>query len=100
MNSGIDYRQSLSRLFNRGLTTWVVLGLLFLQFLPGSASAAQNKPNVIVVLIDDQGYGDFSCLGNPILKTPNLDKLREHSFRRFPRRAHVYAHTRPVDERA
>jgi arylsulfatase A-like enzyme len=34
-----------------------------------------DKPNVIVILSDDQGYGDFSGTGNPIVRTPNLDKL-------------------------
>ena len=33
------------------------------------------KPNVIIVLTDDQGYGDLSLTGNPILKTPNMDRL-------------------------
>ena len=36
---------------------------------------AKKRPNVIVILTDDQGYGDFSCHGNPVLKTPNMDKL-------------------------
>ncbi|MBN2023907.1 MAG: arylsulfatase [Pirellulales bacterium] len=40
-----------------------------------------RKPNVIVVITDDQGYGDFSCLGNPILKTPHLDRLHDQSVR-------------------
>ena len=39
------------------------------------------KPNVIIVLSDDQGYGDFSCHGNPVLKTPALDKLYTESVR-------------------
>ena len=39
------------------------------------------KPNVIIVLTDDQGYGDLSCHGNPVLKTPNLDQLRTESVR-------------------
>jgi arylsulfatase len=39
------------------------------------------KPNVIVVLTDDQGYGDLSCHGNPVLKTPYLDQLRAESVR-------------------
>ena len=34
-----------------------------------------NRPNVVIVMTDDQGYGDLSCHGNPILKTPHLDKL-------------------------
>lgn len=40
-----------------------------------------ERPNVIIVLSDDQGYGDFSCHGNPILKTPALDKLYSESIR-------------------
>jgi len=39
-----------------------------------------RKPNVIVVLTDDQGYGDLSLHGNPIVKTPNLDKLGKESI--------------------
>ena len=40
-----------------------------------------SKPNVIFVLTDDQGYGDLSCHGNPVIKTPYLDALREESVR-------------------
>ena len=42
---------------------------------------AAAKPNVIVVLSDDQGFGDFSINGNPVLKTPNLDALARQSVR-------------------
>jgi arylsulfatase len=44
-------------------------------------AAKPARPNVIIVMTDDQGYGDFSCHGNPILRTPNLDKLRAKSVR-------------------
>ncbi len=44
-----------------------------------TSSAA--RPNVIIVLSDDQCYGDFSCHGNPVLRTPNLDKLHAQSIR-------------------
>lgn len=40
-----------------------------------------SRPNVIVLLTDDQGYGDFSCHGNPVLKTPAMDKLHSQSVR-------------------
>ncbi len=42
---------------------------------------AAEKPNVILLLTDDQGYGDLSCHGNPILKTPHLDRLYRESVR-------------------
>jgi arylsulfatase B len=48
--------------------------------LQGSVQAA-DKPNVVIVITDDQGYGDLSCHGNPILKTPQIDKLFADSVR-------------------
>jgi arylsulfatase A-like enzyme len=59
--------------------TLFILGCLCprLQAAPASAS----KPNVLIVLTDDQGMGDFSCYGNPVLKTPHLDRLREQCVR-------------------
>lgn len=44
-------------------------------------SAAYTKPNIIFILTDDQGYGDLSCTGNPILKTPNMDRLHNEGVR-------------------
>ncbi|MGI9242920.1 MAG: arylsulfatase [Verrucomicrobiales bacterium] len=45
------------------------------------APAAGDRPNVILVMTDDQGYGDLGCHGNPILKTPEIDKLHSESIR-------------------
>jgi arylsulfatase len=44
-------------------------------------AATQRRPNVIVILTDDQGYGDFSFTGNPVLKTPHTDRLAAQSVR-------------------
>jgi len=41
-----------------------------------------SRPNIVVVITDDQGYGDIGAHGNPVLKTPNLDRLRAEG-RRF-----------------
>ncbi len=41
----------------------------------------KSKPNVVIVMTDDQGYGELSFHGNPVLKTPQLDKLAKQSVR-------------------
>ncbi len=48
---------------------------------PATAPSEQPRPNVVLVITDDQGYGDFSCQGNPVLKTPHLDALYDESIR-------------------
>jgi len=50
----------------------------------GSAASAlppARPPNVILILTDDQGYGDLACHGNTMLRTPNLDRLHGESVR-------------------
>ncbi|MCS6851470.1 MAG: arylsulfatase [Gemmataceae bacterium] len=62
--------------------TLLLIGALGPALAATSAGAAElRRPNVIIVLTDDQGYGDFSCHGNPVLKTPHLDKLHAESIR-------------------
>jgi len=46
-----------------------------------ATAAAPTKPNIILVLTDDQGYGDLGCHGHPYVKTPNLDRLYAQSTR-------------------
>lgn len=45
------------------------------------AAELPSQPNIIFILTDDQGYGDLSCTGNPILKTPNMDRLHDEGVR-------------------
>jgi arylsulfatase A-like enzyme len=41
----------------------------------GAVPAAAAPPNVVLILTDDQGFGDLGCHGNPVLKTPHVDRL-------------------------
>ena len=52
------------------------LTCLFVPFvLLSTAAAGPAKPNVVVFLADDMGWGDSATYGHPLIKTPNLDKL-------------------------
>jgi arylsulfatase A-like enzyme len=62
----------------------VALGLLALGWhgQPVSVSAAEAKrPNILVILTDDQGYGDLGCYGATKFKTPRLDQLAREGTR-------------------
>ncbi len=58
--------------------SFFLVGLLLLTW---TQARAANRPNVVLVLTDDQGYGDLSCHGNPVIHTPNLDRLYAESIR-------------------
>ena len=53
----------------------VLLGVMAVA-IPASAQAKKSPPNVVIVITDDQGYGDFGFTGNTAINTPNIDKLR------------------------
>lgn len=52
-----------------------------LILLNGSSNADGPRPNLIVVFIDDMGWGDFSCFGNQEAQTPNIDRLAAEGIR-------------------
>ena len=56
--------------------------LIATLWLAGSLSAvtAAPPPNVVLVMTDDQGYGDLGCHGNQMIQTPNLDRLYGQSL--------------------
>ena len=63
-----------------------LLKWMFAQKRESAAGAARDaasaaRPNIIVIMTDDQGYGEFSCHGNPIARTPHIDKLASQSIR-------------------
>ena len=44
-------------------------------------AVAASKPNVVVIIVDDMGYGDIGAHGNPVIRTPQLDRLHAESAR-------------------
>ncbi len=55
----------------------IALALLALGI--ASRLTAADRPNVLLVLTDDQGFGDLGAHGNPVIRTPNLDKFTKQS---------------------
>lgn len=68
----MNTHQTISRLFRLAVSTFL-LGSLQL--------GAADRPNVVLVMTDDQGYGDLRCHGNSMIKTPNLDRLHSQAVR-------------------
>ena len=62
-------------------TVKIILVAITALTLASANLNAAEKPNVILILTDDVGYGDLACHGNPFVKTPNLDKLYAQSVR-------------------
>lgn len=54
----------------------VILVVSFLTLISSGMANETSKPNVIIVITDDQGYGDFGFTGNKAIQTPALDLLR------------------------
>jgi arylsulfatase A len=46
-----------------------------------SSLQAAEKPNIIIILADDMGYGDLGCYGHPSIRTPNIDRMAAEGLR-------------------
>lgn len=63
----------------RLITGKLVLLFVYIVLISSCVQSGDNadvRPNVILILADDQGYGDIACNGNPHIQTPHMDALR------------------------
>lgn len=49
--------------------------------MAASVQAAASRPNFIILFADDMGYGDLGCFGNPVIRTPHLDRMAAEGTR-------------------
>ena len=59
----------------------IILIYTFALSLISSAATKPDKPNILIIFTDDQGYGDLRCYGNKRNKTPELDKLANEGIK-------------------
>ena len=70
------------RILSMMLGLGCLLGFRVLGSEPtGAGRLRGSRPNIVLIMSDDQGYGEMSCHGNPILRTPHLDRLHSQSLR-------------------
>ena len=59
----------------------LILHAFVMPSILNAKEPAKDKPNVVLVITDDQGMGDLACMGNPYIRTPNLDDFYHESVR-------------------
>ena len=58
-----------------------ILILLLLSFVPSALVLGDSTPNIVLVMTDDQGWGQMGYRDHPVLKTPHLDAMAANGLR-------------------
>ena len=59
----------------------MILSVMVVADTAFGQTEAERRPNVLLVMTDDQGYGDIHAHGNEMIRTPNLDSLARGGLR-------------------
>src|SRR4051812_49314349 len=73
----------MTRIYPLSVLIFVVLGCVPPSVgatVPNQIGPVASPPNIVLIISDDQGWGDFSFMGHPHIKTPNLDRLASESL--------------------
>ncbi|MGY4816884.1 sulfatase-like hydrolase/transferase [Pseudomonas chlororaphis subsp. piscium] len=66
----------------RLITALALMGICALSSMQAQAApATRERPNIILLIADDMGWGDLASYGNPVLETPNLDRMAQQGQR-------------------
>ena len=65
----------------RIIISFIVLAFCLSLYSATGFAQGKSQPNVIIIITDDQGYGDFGITGNPHVKTPVIDRFATESIR-------------------
>jgi len=60
---------------------FLLLAVLTVSIISALSLSSQTRPNVVLIITDDQGYGDLGFTGNPHVKTPVIDNFAQNSVR-------------------
>jgi arylsulfatase A len=59
----------------------LLIAIVLILVTQSHSACAADRPNFVVILCDDLGYGDLACFGHPHIRTPNLDRLAREGIR-------------------
>jgi len=68
------------KIWHLGFGIWIFYCIL-ISCSSSERSTLHRKPNIVLIMVDDMGYGDAGCYGNTVIKTPNIDALAAGGLR-------------------
>ena len=63
------------------LTTLLLFAAISTASWAEAKTLEGSRPNIVIVITDDQGMGDLSCMGNKVVRTPHIDKFYQKATR-------------------